>query len=252
MKIQYCSDLHLEFPENRRYLKENPIESVGDILILAGDILPFALNDKDYEFFNDVSSEFETVYWLPGNHEYYYSDISTFENEQFRQIRENVFVVDNVQVDLDGITLYFSTLWSYIKPENEFDIRQGVSDFHVIKYNTGAFLPEHFNRLHHSALEFLNQISRERRQVQSVMITHHVPTLINYPKKYKNSPVNNAFAVELFDFIQQSHFDYWIFGHHHTNIPGFEIGKTKMITNQLGYVKYNEQKGFSIQRIIEL
>jgi hypothetical protein len=32
MKIQYASDLHLEFRENARYLRDNPIISVGDIL----------------------------------------------------------------------------------------------------------------------------------------------------------------------------------------------------------------------------
>ena len=33
MKIQYCSDLHLEFEENKKFLKQNPIKPVGDILI---------------------------------------------------------------------------------------------------------------------------------------------------------------------------------------------------------------------------
>ena len=41
MKIQYFSDLHLEFEDNLNWIDNNAIERVGDILIIAGDLCPF-------------------------------------------------------------------------------------------------------------------------------------------------------------------------------------------------------------------
>jgi hypothetical protein len=46
MKIQYCSDLHLEFPVNKKYLKANPIKPEGEIFCLPVDIIPFTEIEK--------------------------------------------------------------------------------------------------------------------------------------------------------------------------------------------------------------
>ncbi len=58
MKIQYCSDLHLEFKENKNYLRENPIIPSGEILLLGGDIVPFAVMDSHNDFFDFVADNF--------------------------------------------------------------------------------------------------------------------------------------------------------------------------------------------------
>ncbi|MEX0983403.1 MAG: hypothetical protein WDZ47_15130 [Bacteroidales bacterium] len=64
--------------------------------------------------------------------------------------------------------------------------------------------------------------------------------------------LNEAFAVEMFDLIETSSIDYWVYGHHHANTPEFFIGKTRLITNQLGYVQQNEHGLFDTNKFIEL
>ncbi len=85
-----------------------------------------------------------------------------------------------------------------------------------------------------------------------MVVTHHVPTELRYPEKYRGSELNDAFVVELFDLIESSMADYWLYGHHHHNTPEFTIGKIKLITNQLGYVQNKEHLSFNPSALIEL
>ena len=87
---------------------------------------------------------------------------------------------------------------------------------------------------------------------KTVVVTHHVPTLLNYPSWYKTSILNQAFAVELFDLIEDSLIDYWIYGHSHINTPEFMIGNTHLLINQLGYVSHFEHQQFQKDKIIVL
>ena len=127
-----------------------------------------------------------------------------------------------------------------------------MGDFHLIKYRGYRLTIPQFNELHADSLGFLKKELATVKSNKNVVVTHHVPTYINYPLKYKESELNDAFAVELSDLIEATTPDYWIYGHTHDNTTDFQIGKTKLLTNQLGYVKYGEQLGFSGDRIFIL
>jgi predicted phosphohydrolase len=151
MKLQYCSDLHIEFPDNKEYILDNPIEPTGDILILAGDIVPFAVMGKHNDFFDYISRNFKMTYWILGNHEYYYYNVYSSGFLE-TQIRENIYLVNNCVKEISGVKLIFSTLWSNISQAKHFSIQNALSDFKAIKYNDRLFNVDDYNLLHQESL----------------------------------------------------------------------------------------------------
>ena len=252
VKIQYASDLHLEFANNKQFLKQRPLEPMGEVLVLAGDIVPFAVMDKYKDFFSYVADNFETTYWVPGNHEYYRYDMAEKSGVLNEKIRSNLFLVNNTAVVHENTKLIFSTLWSKISAGHQWQIERSMNDFHQIKNKGFRFSAEAYNQLHEESLAFIQNELKSVKDESVAVLTHHCPTFLNYPEQYKGDLLNEAFAVELFDMIETSNIDYWVYGHHHSNIPEFSIGNTKLITNQLGYVQQNEHQLFATNKCIEL
>ncbi len=251
MTIQYASDLHLEFTRNRAFLKANPLVPKGNLLLLAGDIVPFAKMEEHKDFFKFVSDHFVKTYWVPGNHEYYGFDVAKRQGSFKEDINPNVHLVNNFAVTHGDVRLVFSTLWSRISPANQWPIERSVSDFRLIGYRGGKLTAERFNQLHEESLGFITTEMSNKTARKTIVVTHHVPTLMNYPPQYKGSSINEAFATELHDLIETHAPDAWIYGHHHENVPEFAIGKTRFLTNQLGYIDYGEHLFFDLERTIE-
>ncbi len=250
MKIQYCSDLHLEFPQNKLFIEMNPLVPVGDILILAGDIIPFQYIDFAKSFFKFCSENFKETYWIAGNHEYYHSDLAGRTSEFIEEIVDNVFLVNNYIVNREDAKIILSTLWTRISPEKSFSISTGLNDYRLIRDNNLPFSVDRCNELFDENLNFIKRAVEKSDERRNIVVTHHAPTFQNYPKEYLNSVINEAFSTNLDDFIEYANINTWIYGHHHRNIPAFEINGTRLLTNQLGYVKYAENKGFRLNAII--
>lgn len=252
MKVQYASDLHLEFPENRRFITKNPIKAVGEVLLLAGDIVLFKEMVKCGDFFSYLSDHFEETYWVPGNHEYYFYDLASKCGVMHEYIKPNVHLVNNTVIKKEDVNFIFSSLWSKIGERNGWQISQRMNDFRAIQFIDNYLTTEIYNEQHEKSLVFLLKALDRLVEEKTVVTTHHVPTFLNYPKKYRGDVLNEAFAVELFDVIEKYQPNFWLYGHTHSNTPDFNIRNAQLLTNQLGYVRAEEHFSFRKEAIFEV
>jgi hypothetical protein len=126
-----------------------------------------------------------------------------------------------------------------------------MNDFHLIRYNGDRLTAENLKIEHEISFAFIEkELLRDTPDLKKVVVTHHVPTFINYPEEYLFDVLNEAFAVELKQLIRNTAPEYWLFGHHHRNVADFPVGKTILTTNQMGYVTYDEHKLFDPAKVI--
>ena len=253
MKIQYASDLHLEFHDNSRFLRDHPLVPAGDILILAGDI--GYLNDDNYSkhpFWNWVSDNFSQTYVIIGNHELYkYTDLAKIPNGLVLPVRSNINLYYNDVVHMGETEIIFSTLWARISEKDAYHTERGVTDFHRILYNNKLLTWEKFNEEHDKCFAFIKENVVSSKAKQIIVVSHHVPSFQLSSPDFAGSPINGAFTVELEEYIKASLISYWIYGHSHRNIDK-QIGNTQCVSNQLGYVFHNEHLTFNPAKIIEM
>jgi Icc-related predicted phosphoesterase len=235
MRIAIASDLHLEFGGVA-------LTNTGaaDVLVLAGDIcvarqLPLA-------WFFDVCERFPSVIYVPGNHEYYGSDIDLMLDKMRFDLScfPNLHVLSNETVEIDGVIFAGSTLWTSMNhrdPLTMWKVRRGMSDFNQIAMGTHpTFIHNHPPRLsperwcdeHLKAVDFLLNANA------NIIITHFSPTFQSCAPQYKGSGINDGFHSSLDWLIEELAPSMWIHGHTHDAFD-YSIGKTRMICNPRGY-----------------
>ena len=179
MKIQYASDIHLELSDNLRFIKSEPFEVTGDVLVFAGDT--GYLRDRtlpNLRFWKWASANYREVLLIPGNHEFYGNgDVLAYGDSWSREILPNVHYYQNKVVRIDNVDFILSTLWSHIRPEDEYFVHRGMNDFRQILYNGRRFTPADFNTEHEKCLEFIKQSVAESTAERIVVVTHHLPSM---------------------------------------------------------------------------
>ena len=255
MKIQYCSDLHLEFHENLRMMnaKDPAIEVAGDILVIAGDVGYLVDNNVErLRLWKWMSESYRQVLMVAGNHEFYNNSDITEKGESWQKIfHPNVGYYHNKVVRIDDTDFIMSTLWSRISPVDEMVVQSGINDYRQILYNRHRLTARDITDEFEKNFAFIQNAVETSDAEKIVVVTHHLPTFAAIDKRYSGDPLNVAFATELGNYIADSRINAWVYGHAHHQTD-LMIGNTHLVSNPLGYVFTGEHATFNDSAVIEI
>lgn len=237
MKIICYSDIHLEIEKDLTV----PAQSDADVMILAGDIL----NMCDPAPFSRFVAGFNNpILFVAGNHEYYEGRPMSVERDAFAawlaDNHPNVHFLRDESITLGGIHFFGGTMWTDYADANEAAMKEAESrmhDYQLITADHGGILRAADTLpLHHEFAQKLLAWFDTPLAGTRVVITHHAPCL--HPQSmHDGSPLIPAFnSLNMLPVIENYQPAAWFYGHTH-ECDRQKIGRTQMISNQLGYQK---------------
>lgn len=245
MRIQYFSDIHLEFGDC-----EFPVTD-ADIVIAAGDI------GVDTEAVSWLAQAPCPVIYVAGNHEYYGGDLET-TRERLEQACASAQVdfLENIRADLDDVRFLGTTLWTGYNGADENIMRsseQTMNDYYYIKDDGYALTADMLLERHHASLEWLESELATPFNGRTVVVTHHAPSLKSWYTNEVESgdPRRYAYCNQLDDLIKKYSIDLWFHGHIH-RVSDYKIGGTRILANPRGYHGHQEIEGYDPCKMIEL
>jgi len=234
-RLQYISDLHLEFIES---IVKVPV--AGKYLALLGDIgNPFKSNYKT--FLDYTSHHWDKVFLITGNHEYYNDQYCMEEIEwQIKDLAskyQNVFPLIQERYELEEYTILGTTLWSRIT--SSLDKKYG--DTMYIKYKKNQLLDGNtINQLHSESVEGnKNNLTHKK----TIMLTHHIPSYQLIADEYKTQrylKISDRYYSNL-DYLIKKPITHWLYGHSHCTNEKY-INHTYCGINAYGYQKQINNK----------
>lgn len=248
MRIHYLSDLHVEFGALDKPLPE------GDVLLLAGDTTVLSHLGKHRQdaasrsvkkstkrLNEEISAKFKRAYAVIGNHEPYGSFYHQ-ASDALAAVLPSVTVLDCEHVNLsDEVILFGAPLWTDMdrgNPLSALVIRNGMTDFRLIKMLNGDFTPELAAEEFHKTIAYLGKLAEENRSKTIVVMTHHAPSRQGLGGSHAPNALDGAYYSDLEFFIEsQPNIRCWVFGHTHVR-KSFQIAQCKVMSNARGYYRH--------------
>lgn len=237
MKIISYSDLHLEF--GNKFLP--PPDSSADIMILAGDIITF----RDFRpLSNFIANWHKPLLFIAGNHEYYTKRAMESCDKDFKEYisanHPNLIFLQDSEFVLNDVHFFGGTMWTDFNKKNVLAMikaQQEMNDYKLIHAAIGRKLLPYFTvDLHYLFKQKLEAWLEKTQGKKRVIISHHAPVL-NPNSNFKGSGLEPAFnSLDMVEIIEKYQPELWVYGHTH-ECDDQMIGKTRIISNQYGYIR---------------
>jgi predicted phosphodiesterase len=227
MRVQVLSDLHFEFDRDGGEAFARGVPVAGDVLVLAGDVVPLRVADEVRQIFGWFCERFRHVVFVPGNHEYYRTRPAEADAllAGCAQAFSNLHVLNPGIAVLDGIRFVGATLW-FAESLDEERYRSALNDFRLID----GFVPW-VHRTHAAHLAFLEASVCPG----DVVVTHHLPHPGSVAPQFIGSALNRFFlAADAVPCLERSGAQLWIHGHTHIACD-YRVGQTRVVCNPRGY-----------------
>ena len=246
-RIRILSDLHLN---NRGW---QPPAATADLVILAGDISNGTAGLRwAREHFTDTP-----IVYVSGNQELYGHNVDELL-PRMRSLAKalDIHLLEQDVIYMAGLRILGTTLWT------DFDLfgqsarwlainkprPDAPRDRKDILTNKGRVTPLLKIRWHDTSVAWLQKTLAQPFEGKTVVVTHHVPTLLALPKRYLHDLSSAAFASNL-DWLLPS-VDLWVCGHTHT-ATDFVAEGCRVVINPRGRT-LNGKNGFNPELVVEV
>jgi hypothetical protein len=264
MKIQYISDIHLEFETNPKF--DKIVVPNAPYLALCGDI-GHPSSETFKQFIEYCSKGWTHVFYVTGNHDYYNKIHTRWKYKQPKSMEQiendieelfknytNVHFLQkkSFQIPNSDYVILGCTLWTYIQKKDFVSAHYALNDFSYIYNKERRFTVEDLVELHVDHANWILQSLKylESIQKKAIVLTHHLPTSLIINSKYIGHPKNYLYYSELTEQLNSPALKAWICGHSHSSSkivykPGVEV-----MMNCKGYPR--EHTGYNTSCVYDI
>ncbi len=238
LKFKLVSDLHAEHRDEREragYVRAVTANAHKvPMLVMAGDIAHHRIIEP---VFRDVSTEYQHVIVVLGNHDYYglrpaqaldvYREAaSKYPNVQVLNNDRTTIAHEGKDYIIDGTTGWYNKVGVQMYPN-----WPDVECIEGFTYEIGD--------LHKQAIDFL--LDKACEGPADLIVTHMLPGAAAVSEPWKNSRSNVMFVMASDPILKAVGAPMWVYGHTHDHVD-VQHGDTRLVANPVGYP--GEQRRF--------